>query len=134
MPYSKLNYGGNIHDVQIDRSGKHILFYNNDYTSSSSAIEKYNPITGKKILIYAGSEKQPFFGLSQGGVQELEDGTFLISQLNQKLGNKIFIVDPRGNIKWQIKPTKEGLHGLPLEGLQEARQQNLDSFLKKNLK
>lgn len=132
IPFSILTKGSSIHDVQIDASGKSILYYENNYTDKSSAIAKYDPISGVKKLIYTGNESELFYAESQGGVQELENHQYLISQFNKTLGNRIFIVNEQQQIKWSLIPTQEGILGLPLGGMQEVKRLNLVKFLKNN--
>ena len=132
LPFPKLTTGGSIHDVQISKSGSDILYYANNHWPEASAILSLNPLTKKQKTIYRSSGKPEFFGESQGGVQELERGQYLISQLSEKFGNRIFIVNNKRKIIWEVTPTQEGLFGLPLVGMQDAKRIDLTQFLKNN--
>ncbi len=132
LPFPKLTTGGSIHDVQISKSGIDILYYANNHWPEASAILSLNPLTKKQKMIYRSSKKPVFFGESQGGVQELERGQYLISQLSEKFGNRIFIINNEQKITWEITPTQEGLTGLPIIGMQDAKRVDLTQFLKNN--
>ncbi len=132
LPYSGMNVGGGLHDIQIDLSRSKLLFYNNNYKSDSSSIEKFDPITKKKSVIFFGTKDFVFYGESQGSVQELGDGSYLVSQFNKSLGSKVFIVKDKV-VTWHLVPTQEGLVGRPLDGLQEVKKLNLESFFKNHL-
>ncbi len=130
IPYPEPN-GDNLHDVQIDQSGEFLIFYNNYFTKTSSAIEKYDPISKKRTVLFKANEEFNFFGETQGGVQEIEDRQLLISQFNPKSGGKIFIVGKDGKVIWQMIPTKQGTTGdSPLDGLQEIKKIELNQFFK----
>jgi hypothetical protein len=132
IAYPEITRGHSIHDVQMDASRNSILFYENEFDGEASAISKFDPVSKSKTVIFSGRLTSPFFGVSQGGVQELENGSYLISEFNRKTGNKIFIIDRSGKKIWQIEPKSDGVSGLPLEGLQEAKRMKLVGFLNKN--
>lgn len=130
MPYPEPN-GDNIHDLQIDQSGEGLIFYNNFFTKTTSAIEKYDPVSKRRTVLFKGSDTFPFFGETQGGVQEIQNGQLLTSQFNPNSGGKIFIVDKDGKVIWQMIATKQGNDGgSPLDGLQDVKKIELNLFFK----
>lgn len=123
-----------LHDVQFLPSGKLLAYTNLSPQSQGdfSSIDEIDPLTGKVTNLYVDSAPKNFFSPYCGGVQKLDSGHLLISDITNEHG-RAFEVDKKGKRIWQIDNPQKGTNGKP-DIFQQIKREDLEAFLKNNRK
>ncbi len=93
------------HDPQIV-AGSHVLYFDNREAGPHSAIHELDPISGKPVWSYTGSDENPFYSRFCGAVQRLPNGNTLITESE---GGRAFEIRADGEIVWEYyNPERAG--------------------------
>ncbi len=127
--------GGEVHDVQVLENGNLLLYNNNRYAVGGhySSLEEINPQNLKTVWSYKASKEFDFYSGIAGGVQKLEDGSYLFSDTNTESpenfkNSNIKIVDINGKLNKNFLFKLNGAS----TWIQQVKQVNLSEFLKNN--
>lgn len=130
--WSQSMYGHFKHDVQMQESGK-ILLYSNENADPKtgknySAIHELDPITGETSVLYKADPPEAFNSPWLGGVQRLSNQHLLISDVTN--GGRVLEIDGAGKVVWSMNyPFLDSRNGKPAE-IQQAKRRDFSSFLK----
>ncbi len=111
------------HDVQVLPTGRLFYYDNGTKENPQSQLLETDIATGKDVWIHKGQKGEQFFSNRWGGVQRLEDGGTLYTDITT--APKIVEIDALGAERWSWYPG-EGKY------LQQARKTDLSDFLKNN--
>jgi hypothetical protein len=90
-------------------SNGNMMIYDNRSTSGRSAITEVNPSTGEVLWEFRGNEETPFYSYSCGAWQELENGSFLITESDY---GRAFEITRDGEVLWEfVNPHTAGENG-----------------------
>jgi hypothetical protein len=123
------------HDVHVLPNGKVLIYDNVSHLSQDekfSTIDEFDPVSGKREVVYQANPPPAFFSPHLGGAQRLPNGNLLISDVTNGAG-AAHEIDKTGKRIWTIfypKINKET--GKPFE-FQEIKRMNLTKFLERNL-
>lgn len=119
-----------IHDVQVTPEGE-LLYFNNTFDSSYSSIELLDPISLRRTILFNGNAENKFRAESQGSVQRLPNGNYLVSKFDPR-ESQVLVIGEKGQIIATRYPKSMGSTGYNLDGLQEVKKLDLELFLKNN--
>ncbi len=126
------------HSPQILQNGNILIFDNGRYRKWSRIIE-LNPLTKEITWQYNSNPKKDFFTLSEGYVQPLPNGNYLITESEK---GKIFEITKEKEIVWEYyHPDKQDKNNSPLHPESWGERQWIyraikypEEFIKKFLK
>ena len=122
-----------LHDVQVLPTGE-LLYLNNHFEDANSSIEQMDPLTGARNVIFQGGLQRKFFSFTQGSVQLLPNGNYLIAEFGIDQDSEILTVSPEGNIVNSTIIKEAGRTGNKLTGFQEIKMLNLKNFFEHSKK
>jgi hypothetical protein len=86
------------HDPKI-LANRHLLLFDNRGTPGRSAVLELDPISGRRIWEYRGTDEAPFFSKTCGAAERLPNGNTLVSESDQ---GRAFEVAPDKQIVWEF--------------------------------
>lgn len=101
------------HNPHFTRDGR-ILVYNNNMNFGRSDIVAADPHSGALEVLFAGSERLPFYSWRRGRHQLLDDGALLITESER---GRAFIVDRRGRLVWEYNNVYDAARNGVLSGV-----------------
>lgn len=123
-----------VHDVQVLANGNLLAYVNEDGAASPkySSLREYNPLDGRVVWEYKAANPADFHSPSMGGVQVLENGNVLFSEV--KAGQSYAVLITReGRELWRrhfplwLKGDKEP------RAFQQIKREDLGDFLRNNV-
>jgi hypothetical protein len=128
MP-SRASYG--LHDVQVLPNGNLLAYNNHGFPFGKklcSELDEYDPINKVLVWVYHSTPEDRFCSEYSGGVQVLDSGNVVYSDITR--GGQVFEIDRSGKEVWHFDfPKKDAQTNRP-EEIQDAKIQDLSSFLK----
>lgn len=129
-------WGGHItHDVQVLPNGNLLIYANVAQVENgkkASALHEFDPI--KKKIVWSFMEKPPhkFFSECCGGVQLLDNGNILYSDISSGQAYGIEITRS-GKEVWRMSPPDKDVKSGKKIHIHQIKRVDLSSFLKNNL-
>lgn len=129
-------WGGNvIHDVQVLPNG-HLFIYANEAQFKNgvkaSELHEFDPIKNKIVWRFTAKPSQDFFSFACGGVQLLDNGNILYSDISSGQAYGIEITRSGKEIWRMSSPDKDVKSGKKTP-IQQVKRVDLSGFLKNNI-
>jgi hypothetical protein len=132
--YSNFFHASRLHDVQVLPNGNILAYVNKVDQKRESYLVEYNSLTGVPVWKYGGTSSQHFFSGFSGGVQVLNNGNILFSELTDlDVGDdfkqaKVKVINRAGVV---ISDKKLLINGQNAP-IQEIKEVSVGKFLKYN--
>ena len=98
----------NHHDPRL-LDNRHMIFFDNKGRPGKSSIQEIDPLTGRVLWAYRGTDSQPFYSETCGAVQRLPNGNTVITESDR---GRAFEVTPGHQIVWEFhNPHRSGPQG-----------------------
>ncbi|NQY99672.1 MAG: hypothetical protein HRT45_03265 [Bdellovibrionales bacterium] len=129
--HSELDNDESMHDVQVLSSGELLIYYNRSFRGDHSSLVKYDPIKKIMTTLFESEPKTVFNAKVCGGIQELDNGNLLYSDVTQ--GAWVYEIDPSKSNKrvWSLRI--DDIVDKTKQYIQQAKREDLTQFLQQNL-